>query len=461
MATLPYTFAILGGGPAGLAAAQHAKAIGGRIAVIAPPPLGGTCLNWGCYPVHYLREAAKRWRESPQGQLDWPAVLAAKEARLAGLQEQDARSLGGHFALKWFPESGRFVGPHQVAVGDEVLTVENVLVATGARPAFTPEQEAVGAISPAAALALPTLPRSVLVLGSEGRCLEAAQILARFGVQVAVVETGERLAPEQERDVSQTLATVLESDGVEVWTGVRLVALRREGAECVAVLEEDDEERETTLRSELRAEVVVAGGRRGNTEGLGLEVIGLAPDGDGYLAVEEQMRTAVDWVWAGGDVVGGPFLSSVAAHDGVLVAENVYRKTDRQRDLSLMPSVINTEPQVARVGLGEAEAWEVGFKAKSIVLPLSALPAAIVDGKAEGMVKLVAEGGSELLLGAHIVAAHADELINAAALALRGRLTLLDLQDMLFASPTMSAAFRPAARAFFRPGGEVVPCCGD
>ena len=461
MATLPYTIAILGGGPAGLSAAQHAKAIGGRIAAIAPPPLGGTCLNWGCYPVHYLREAARLWRESPNGQLDWPAVLAAKEARLALLREQDARVLSGYFAMKWFPESGRFVGPHQVAVGDEVLTVANVLVATGARPAFTPEQEAVGAISPAAALALPSLPRSMLVLGSEGRCLEAAQILARFGVQVAVVETGERLAPEQERDVSQALTALLESDGVEVWTGVRLVALRREGAECVAILEEEDKERETTFRSELRAEVVVAGGRRGNTEALGLEAIGLSADADGYLPVDSQLRTAVDWVWGGGDVVGGPFLSSVAAQDGVVVVENVYRKADRQRDLSLVPTVINTDPRVARVGLGEAEAWEVGFKAKSIALPLSSFPAAIAEGNAQGMVKLVAEGGTELLLGAHIVAPHADELINAAALALRGRLTLLDLQEMLFASPTLSAAFRPTARAFFRPGGDVVPCCGD
>jgi hypothetical protein len=122
------------------------------------------------------------------------------------------------------------------------------------------------------------------------------------------------------------------------------------------------------------------------------------------LPVDSQLRTAVDWVWAAGDVVGGPFLSSVAGPDGVVVVENVYRKADRQRDLSLVPSVINTDPQVARVGLGEAEAWEVGFKAKSIALPLSSFPAAIAEGNAKGMVKLVA-GGTELLLGAHIVPA--------------------------------------------------------
>lgn len=467
MAAQPsFDFVVLGGGPAGLAAAQRAVELGRRTALVAPRPLGGACVNWGCLPVRYLRQAAAVRAQGAlapfpglglaPGLPDWVALQEGKAAFLARIAaERYEQSVRQRIGLHWFPSSGRFLGPHEVAADGQVLRAEQVLVATGRRSWLAPELKAVDALTPAEALLLNELPRSVIVLGSDGQSLEVAQLLARFGSSVMVVETAERFAPEQEVRVAQALEAALSDEGIEVWTGVSLEGLRRDGREVVVTLWDAEEE----LRIELRGEACVAAGEpRGNTDGLGLTEVGCALDEAGFLRVDETFRTSVEGVWAAGDVVGGPFLASVAGRMGTLAAENALRGAQRTLDLALVPRVIWTDPEVARVGLGEAEAWQQGYRVKSVFWDLARLPAAAAMGYKHGVLMLVAEMNTEELLGAHLVAPGAAELVHALALAIRGKLTFQELGELLYATPTVAEGVRMAIQTLQR-SPDLVSCC--
>ncbi|MDP9457878.1 MAG: NAD(P)/FAD-dependent oxidoreductase, partial [Actinomycetota bacterium] len=330
------------------------------------------------------------------------------------------------------------------------------LIATGARPAVpeVPGLEEVGYMTSTTSMEQDRLPGSVLVIGAGYVGLEQGQLLSRLGSRVTVMQRGTRLLPNQEPEVSEAVREGLEREGIEVLTGVRVE--RAEGTEDGGkrlYLTVDGEER--VLEGD---EILVAAGRRPNVEELGLDRAGVELDERGAVRVDEGLGTTNPRVWAVGDVTLGPQYVYVAAHEGAMAADNALSGEGKTLDFGALPGVMFTDPQVATVGLTEARARAEGRDVETSVLPLSAIPRALVNRDTLGVVKLVAETGTGRLLGAHVAAENAGEVIYAATLAVRFGLTVSDLADGFAPYLTMSEGLKLAAQTFGRDVSKL-SCC--
>jgi mercuric reductase len=290
---------------------------------------------------------------------------------------------------------------------------------------------------------LDELPRSLIVLGGSAVGLELAQIFARFGTKVIVLELLPRIVASEDETVSEALRDHLEQEGLEIHTDVTAFRVERDGREVMIHV------RQGSLTGEFRAErLLVATGRRANTADLGLEAAGVNLTAKGFIEVDATLRTTNPDIYAAGDVTGGPGFVYVAAAGGRLAAENALTGGARELDLSAVPSVTFTSPQAASVGLTEVKARAAGYHVEASVLELEHVPRALVSRDARGLVKLVAEAGSGRVLGVHAVGPHAGELLGEATLAVRVGLTIGDLTSTLHPYLTWVEGLKLAAQSF-------------
>ncbi len=466
---------VIGTGGAGVAAAIQAGSMGATVLIAEGTLVGGTCVNVGCIPSKNLIEAAAHHHAVRTGfpgiapcepDLDWTAVLRQKHDLVAELRQAKyidvlasypgitlvdgrVRLLGG----------GRGDGPVVARVGEGTAAREirarKVIVATGTAPAIPP-LPGLGEADPldsTTVMELQVLPSSMLVLGGGPVGVEAAQTFARFGVKVMLVQRGPRLLPGEEPDVSEALRHALEAEGIEVHTGTAATRLERDGGDTIVHV------RQGRLEGQLRAaRVLVATGRRPNTTDMGLDEAGVRLTSSGHVDVDTSMRSTTNAdVYAAGDVTGGPGYVYVAAAGGRVAAENAVNAMSagpaahiapREFDLSVVPSVTFTDPQVASVGLTEANARSAGFEVDVSLLDMAHVPRALVSYRTAGLVKIVAESGSGRLLGVHAVAANAGDIIGEAALAIRFGLTARDLSGTLHPYLTWGEALKLAAQGF-------------
>jgi pyruvate/2-oxoglutarate dehydrogenase complex dihydrolipoamide dehydrogenase (E3) component len=361
-----------------------------------------------------------------------------------------------------------------VALDDgRVLTARGVVIATGARPRVLPIDgiEHVPVLDSTSAMALPQQPRSLLVIGGRAVALELGQMFARLGTQVTILQRSDRLIPEHEPEIAQALADYLRDEGIAVHTGVTPLSIREEGREKVVTTTVDE------TPHEFRAEqVLMATGRTPNTQGMGLAEAGIALDASGFIEVDDTTQTSRPGIYAAGDVTNRPKLVYVAAAAGGIAAENALfgtrpegtRKGDnghtRRLNLTVLPDVIFTDPQIATVGLTEAQAQANGYAVKTTTLPLAYVPWALAARDTRGLFKLVAEQGSDRLLGAHILATEAGDVIQTAALAisagLRYGFTVADLRAMLFPYLTQVEGLKLAAQTFEKDISQLSCCAG-
>jgi mercuric reductase len=317
-------------------------------------------------------------------------------------------------------------------------------------------------------MALEALPASMIVLGGGPVGVELGQMFARFGVKVVIVQRGTRLLPGEDPEIAEALRQAFAAEGIEVHTGTEAVRVERaergDGAGTNVVVHV----RRASLEGRLRAErVLVATGRRPNTRDLGLEDVGVALSPTGYVRVDATLRTANPDVYAAGDVAGGPAYVYVAAAGGRVAAENALSSLrrvgapsdePRQLDLSVVPNVTFTAPQVASVGLTEAAARAAGYHVDVSVLDMAHVPRAVVSYDRRGLVKLVAEAGSGRILGVHAVAPNAGELMGEATLAVRFGLTARDLSGTLHPYLTWGESIRLVAQGGSA-GVAKLSCC--
>jgi mercuric reductase len=299
---------------------------------------------------------------------------------------------------------------------------------------------------------LERLPVSLLVIGGSAVGLELAQMLARLGVAVTVLEALPRLVPAEDAAVGEALARYLADEGMTVHTGVTVewVERRRSGYVVRAV--------GTGARLDLKAEqLFVATGRRPNTRGLGLEAAGVALGPRGEITTNEYLQTSNSRLYAAGDVIGDPMFVYVAAYAGATAAENALTGDARRYDLTGLPRVTFTDPAVASVGLTEQQAAERG-RPLATTLPLEHVPRALAARDTRGLIKLVADPGSRRLLGAHVVAAEAGELITEPALAIRLGLTIDDLTAAFHPYLTLAEGIKLAAQTFDKDVAKL-SCC--
>ena len=459
---------VIGAGSAGFAAAIRAAELGYSVTLVGEGTIGGTCVNVGCVPSKTLIRAAEAYHRAghspfggvrPRGAgLDWAAVVEQKDALVAELrQSKYVDVLAAYPSITYVEGRARLLADGGVAVNGRTYHPARIVVATGAspHPLPIPGIEKVAVLTSTEALSLRGHPESLLVIGGRAVALELAQIYARFGTQVTILQRSPRLIPEHEAEIAEALADYLREEGVTIHTSVRVQHIRQQGSEKVVMATVGGEKREFRT-----AQVLMATGRWPNTADMGLQEAGIELDDRGAIRVNAQMQTTNPRVYAAGDVIGGPMLVYVAAASGTLAAENALLGTDKPLDLSTVPAVIFTDPQVATVGLTEAQARARGLAVSTAVLPLDYVARALAAHDTRGLIKLVADEESGRLLGAHVLAAEGGEVIQAAALALRAGWRVSDLRETLFPYLTQVEGLKLAALAFEKDVRKLSCCAG-
>lgn len=465
-----YDLLIVGSGSAGMAAAIRASELGATAAVIeAADVVGGTCVNVGCIPSKYLIEAAQHYHTvrtafpgiaSCEPRLAWAEVLREKRQIVERLrQEKYLDVLEAYEGVNLLHGRAELIGGGRLRLADREISARGILVATGTRPAMPPIRGLAdaGALDSTSVMELEQLPSSMIVIGGGAVGLELAQAFARFGVRVAVVEAMDRILPGDDIDVSEAVMEALRAEGIEIHVGVNVTRVVR-GAGGYTVELEDG-----SVKGALSGEqLVVATGRRPNTEGLGLEAAGIATDRHGFIGVDEFMRTSSPEVFAAGDVTGGPGFVYVAALQGATAAQAALAGFTREEptaiDLSATPRVTFTDPQVAAVGLTEQEAREAGHLVEVTSMPVGYLPRAAVSYRTRGIIKIVSEAGSGRILGAHVVAPNAGDVIGEAVLAVRFGLRVQDIVSTLHPYLTWGEGLKLTAQTFTKDVAKL-SCC--
>jgi mercuric reductase len=456
---------VIGTGGAGVAAAIQAAGMGAMVGIAERGTLGGTCVNVGCIPSKNLIEAAAHYHRARQGfpgispcepQFDWREVIRQKDALVGSLrQAKYADVLASYPEVRILEGQARLLGGGRVRVGEVEYRARKIVLATGTSPAAPPIPglAEVGPLDSTTAMELKELPRSMIVLGGSAVGLELGQTFARFGTKVTVIELMPRLLPNEDEAISAALEGYLREEAIEIHTGVRTTRVEREGRDVVVHVEDG------SLVGELRAEqILVAAGRLPNTRDMGLEDAGVELTGRGFVKVGATLRTSNPDVYAAGDVTGGPGFVYVAAAGGRVAAENALSDEQRELDLSTVPNVTFTAPQVGSVGRTEARAREAGYNVQVTVLPMEHVPRAFVSYDTRGIVKIVSEAGSGKLLGIHAVAPNAGEFMGEATLAIRFGLTARDLTGTLHPYLTWIESLKLAAQGFTMDVSKL-SCC--
>ncbi|RKF15326.1 mercury(II) reductase [Roseovarius spongiae] len=460
-----YDLAVIGAGSAGFSAAITAAESGARVALIGAGTIGGTCVNFGCVPskalirtvesVHHARAAARFDGITAEGRVtDWAATVAQKQTLVEELRgAKYADVLPRHENVDYIEGRARFADDGRLTVEGAVFPAARIIIATGSRPHVPaiPGIDEVATLDSTSALELSALPASMLVLGAGYIGVELAQLFARAGVAVTLVSR-RGVLPEAEPEVSAALAGYLADEGI------RLV--RAKGYEQVAQRDEGVALRLAGGEMLMAERLVLATGRVPNSDGLNLAAAGVATDARGGIETDANMCTANPNVWAAGDVTGRDQFVYMAAYGAKIAARNAVAGAAASYNNATMPWVVFSDPQVAGVGLSEAQARAAGHAVVTSVLPLDAVPRALAARDTRGLIKLVAEAGSKRLLGAQILAPEGADSIQTAAMALKAGLTYEELGDTVMPYLTTVEGLKLAAQTFEKDVAALSCCAG-
>lgn len=442
---------VIGAGAAGLSLAAAAVQMGASVVLVEKHLMGGDCLNTGCVPSKALLAAAHaaagarraaRFGVVAEPRVDFAAVAAHVRSTIATIAPHDSEERFRGLGVEVIRAAARFTAPDMVDAGGERIRARRFAIATGSRPEVPPLPglDSVPFLTNETIFNLSALPRHLLVLGGGPVGVELAQAFRRLGAEVTLVERA-RLLPRDEPEAASVLRTALQADGVVLREGAEATAARLDEGGIVL----DIGGQPPVAGSHL----LLAAGRRPNTEGLGLEAAGIAATPRG-ITVDSRLRTTNRRVFALGDVAGGPAFTHVAGYHAGIAAQNILFGIPARTSYEALPRVTYTDPEIAQAGLTEAEAREAGHAATAILVPLSGNDRAVAEGATEGFAKLVL-GPRGRILGGTLVAPHAGEAIGLVALAIGRRLGAAALARMMAPYPTVAEALKRAAGAHFAP----------
>lgn len=473
-----FDLVILGSGSTAFAAALRAQELGKTSVMTEERTVGGTCVNRGCLPSKNLIEAARLLYDAKNPRypglapsaigLNFKALIAQKDEVVHGYRKKKYESLvGGQFSI----EDGhvQFVDAHTVQVGSgKRLTGEKLLIATGSRPAL-PEIEGLADVpyltsdllTNNESMEMTTLPRSLVIVGGGYIALELGQMFRRFGSEVTILERNEQLlAHGYEPEVGQAIGSLFTEEGIHVVTGAAVHKVQSENGGIVAIAQVGGAVRE------VRAErLLIATGRRPNTDSLAIEKAGVALDRQGAVSVNSYLQTNISHIFAAGDVIGretgSQMATPVGSHDGGIAALNALSgKALKAVNHTVIPRAIFTDPQIGIVGLTEEEAIAKGHECWCNTVPMSLVPRAGAIHDARGIIKMVADANTNEVLGVSMVGNSAGEVIHEAAMALRFRAQLDDFIDLLHVYPTMSEALKIVAISRYKDPAKL-SCCAE
>jgi mercuric reductase len=447
-----YGLIVIGSGGAAFAAAIRARDLEARVLLIERETIGGTCVNVGCIPSKSLLVDAER--SETTGEPSFAAALARKAGLVERLRQEKYIDLLDAYGIELLEAEAELTGPHTVSADGQELSAGAILIATGARPAVPAIEglEEAGYLTSTTALELSDPPRRLAVIGANAVGLELGVALAGFGSELTFLAR-RRVAPFGEPEISEAMRGILEDEGHLVIERALTERVSLDGGEKVLRGTADGSAYEIRVD-----EILVAASRRPNTEGLGLERVGVERDEHGAVLVGEEQRTSIGSIFAAGDVTPQPQFVYVAAAAGAAAAENALGEGGKRLDFDSLPRIIFTTPQIAAAGLTEEQAIERGFEVEARVLPLDAIPRALVNGDTRGLYKLVAEAGTGRLLGVSVIADGGAEVIQAAVLAIERGMTVGELGSSWAPYLTMAEGLKLAAQTFTRDVAKL-SCC--
>lgn len=444
---------VIGAGPGGYVAALKAAQLGAQVTVIEDTEVGGTCLNRGCIPTKALLASAEAFAQAKHIAdfgVEFSGTLLPnlqkimdRKNKVVDVQVKGIRGLFKSWGVTLIEGRGKLKSANTIEVTKkdgsvETIETDKTIIATGSRPALIPTFPFDGEkiLTSDDALKLSEIPKSMLIVGAGVIGCEWACIFRELGTEVTMVEMVNRCIATEDLEISETMAKELKKKKIKLLTGV--------GAQKVSI-EADGVHATLSDGKELVAEkMLVSIGRTLNSENLGLEDAGVAMGARGAIAVDDHMQTSVPGIYAIGDVTGGILLAHTAS-TGALVAAANAMGGDKKMDLSCVPAAIFTSPEIASVGLREFQAEERGIKVKTGHFQYRGLGKAHAMGEISGFFKLIADAETDKILGAHIIGAHAADIIHEAALAMRKGLTAKDIAETIHAHPTLSEGLMEAA----------------
>jgi mercuric reductase len=457
-----YDLIVLGSGSAARdAAAKAVQHCDASVALVESTRWGGSCPNVACKPTKaYLvvaelfhdvnRLAGKLGIDVGPAQLDLARVKARKDT----LKKGDAKWTAdlGEAGFDTFGGEAELLRAGTVRVGGEELTAERILVATGSRTAVPPIEgiDEIDWIDHVSALELTELPESLLVVGGGPVGLELAQIFARFGSRVTIVQGADRISPRSDEQACAVLHAALEEDeGIEILLGSTVSSVRPNGNEVVA----------TVGRREIRvSKLLLASGRAPNVEALHLDELGIEHERAG-IRVDELMRTSVDGIWAAGDVTGRYQFTPIAQYQARIAIGDMFDLDPAPADYSVLPTAIFTEPELAAVGLTEQEARDQGIDHEVVTHDIQYVQRSAYKEQRRGLYKIVYETGTRRVLGLHVVAPNGGDIVNGFSLALRLGATVEDLAAMHHVFPTFAEGVKAAAEQAMPQPVEMAAIC--
>jgi len=467
-----FDYAIIGHGSAAFAAAIKANELGARTVMIGDNEtngavLGGTCINVGCVPSKRLITVARFVKELGEkrfsgveyelGKIKYEEIVAETKELVKELRRQKYEDvLKGLENVEYVNSFGSFAGKEdngfiRINAGARQVYARKVLIATGARANIPNIEgiETVKYITNEEALFLDKLPESVIIVGGRALGLEFAQLFARFGVKVTLLQRSSTIIPDHEPEIASLLHQYLSEDGIDIRTGEEPARVSEHKGRKIV---------ETKSGSVFEAdELLFATGRRPNIERLNLDVLKVRLE-KGFIYTDSSMATSARDVYAAGDVTGEPMLEALAAKEGTVATLNALAGKKLKINKNEIPRAIFTDPEVASVGLTDAEANGKGIKCACNVLPLSIVPKASIIGNKRGAVKIVIDYSTHKILGMHIIAPNAADLIHEGVLAVKFGLTIDDIIDTVHVFPTLSESIKLAAQSFYADVSKM-SCC--
>jgi pyruvate/2-oxoglutarate dehydrogenase complex dihydrolipoamide dehydrogenase (E3) component len=445
---MKYDAIIIGSGQAGNPLSESLTDRGLTVALIEKAHLGGTCINTGCTPTktmvasaqvaHYARTAARWGVHTGKVRVSLARIVARKDAIVRRFRGGHQRKVNSRETLRLYRGHARFLGPRQVAVGKHVLESERIFINTGTR-ADIPQIEGLEKgtyLTNATLMELTALPKHLLVLGAGYIGLEFGQMFLRFGSRVTVIHRGDEILTREDPDVAGGLQKLLEAEGMQFVMNARTTRAAKKNGRITLTLEG-----EKGSRAVIGSHLLVATGRRPNTDDLDLDKAGVKTDKRGYIQVNSRLETSVPGIWALGDVKGGPAFTHISYDDYQIVYGNLFEGKTLTIENRLVPYSVFTDPQLGRVGMTEKEARATGRKLKIGKIPMSWVARAIERDETGGLMKLIVDAETDRILGAAILATEGGELIQILGAVMLAGAPYTILKGAIYIHPTLAEGF--------------------
>jgi pyruvate/2-oxoglutarate dehydrogenase complex dihydrolipoamide dehydrogenase (E3) component len=442
---MKYDAIILGTGQAGLPLAYALAGRGSTVAIVEKGNIGGTCINTGCTPTktmvaraqvaHYARNA-ERWGVSTTGvRVNLDAIVAQKNKVVENARNSQTKRIGEFPSLRLYKGVAEFAGPHQVKVGDQLLESDQIFINTGARPSIPeiPGLADSGYLTNETIMELTTVPEHLVVLGGGYVGLEFAQMFSRFGSQVTIIQNTAQIVPREDTEVAAELQKSLEAEGITFLLNARATKVeRKDGTVRIAI------DQQGATRAISGSHLLVATGRRPNTEDLLPERAGLTTDKKGFIKVNSRLETNVPGIWALGDVKGGPAFTHISYNDYQIVSANLIEGKNLSIENRIVSYCVFTDPELGGVGLTEREAREKGYRLKIGSVPMTRVSRAIERDETAGLMRLIVNAENDRILGATILSSEGGETVHILYTLMLANLPYTLMKRAIYIHPTLA-----------------------